>query len=132
MRNALILMILAACMLPRPAVAQGRSTDHVPGQLLAQTRIGADAAAVARALRSNGASSQKQIPQIGVHVLQVPEPALESLRQALLRTGLFTFVERDPIYRPTATPSDPNFSSQWHLAKLQTAAAWDLGKGASV
>jgi len=45
----------------------------------------------------------------------VPEPAFESVRQNLLRTGLFTFAERDAIAKGALIPNDPSYPSEWHL-----------------
>jgi thermitase len=113
------------------AFGQPKPTDVVPGQLLVQTRFGANPNVVARTLSSNGASDQKQISQIGVHVLRVPEPAIDRVQQALSSTGLFTFVERDHIARTVATPNDPDFTSQWHLSKIQASSAWNMTTGLS-
>ena len=113
------------------ALGQPKAPDAVPGQLLVQTRFGADPNAVAKALSNNGASEKKQISQIRVHVLKVPEPAIDRVQQALSSTGLFTFVERDHIARTVATPNDPDFTSQWHLSKIQASSAWNMTTGLS-
>jgi thermitase len=111
------------------AFGQPKAGDPVLGQLLVQTRMGASPSQVARALASNGANVQKQIPQIRVHVLRVPEPAIDRVQQALSSTGLFTFVERDRIARVVATPNDPDFASEWHLNKIQASSAWNVTTG---
>lgn len=33
------------------------------------------------------------------------------------------------IKKYTATPNDPRYSQQWHLTKVQAAAAWDISQG---
>jgi subtilisin family serine protease len=54
------------------------------------------------------------------------------VQQALEKTGLFSFVERDQTAQTTAViPNDPYFSSAWHLAKIQAPNAWDLTTGSS-
>src|SRR5579859_189784 len=124
---------LASFSIPLLAVAsafgQSKPGDAVPGQLLVQTRLGTNPNSVSKALSTNGASELRQIPQIRVHVLRVPEPALPHVMQALSNTGLFTFVERDVIAKLAATPNDPDFSSQWHLNKIQASSAWNVTTG---
>jgi subtilisin family serine protease len=41
------------------------------------------------------------------------------------------FVEPDYVAHPLVTPNDPNYSSQWALAKINAAAAWDVGTGSN-
>src|SRR5713101_233091 len=101
------------------SLGQPKPTDSVPGQLLVQARLGANPSVVARTLAVHGAAVQKEIPQIHVHVLRVPEPAIDRVQQALASSGLFTFVERDYLKHVVATPNDPDFVSQWHLNKIQ-------------
>src|SRR5215467_15202648 len=86
---------------------QPTPSNAVPGQLLVQTKFGANANDVGRTLSTHGATDVKQIPQLGIHVLKVPEPALPHVQQALSNSGLFTFVERDFVAHAVATPNDP-------------------------
>jgi thermitase len=111
--------------------AQKPSDEHVPGRLLVQTVPGTSDSAVAEALALAGAKVHHTIDQIHVHVLDVPEPALDAVSQALMRSGRFTFVERDFVAHPTATPNDPDFVSQWHLTKIQASNAWSLTIGSA-
>ena len=131
MRNfCLSLLLLITSISAGTAFGQSK-TDWVPGQLLVQSTLNANPNDVSRTLRTHGASVQGEIPQIKVHVLRVPDPALEHVKKALESTGLFTFVERDFIARPASTPNDPSFVSEWHLLKIQAPAAWDLTLGSA-
>ena len=38
-------------------------------------------------------------------------------------------IERDPVYKYDYVPSDPMYSSQWHLAKVVCDSAWDVCRG---
>lgn len=40
-------------------------------------------------------------------------------------TGNIDYAERVPLDRTTLTPNDPSYSSQWHLATIQAASAWN-------
>src|SRR5690242_1319882 len=88
--------------------AQKGSNEHVPGRLLVQTALGPNDSAATKAIATAGAKVHHTIDKINVQVLQVPEPALDAVSQALQRSGRFTFVERDLVAHPTATPNDPN------------------------
>ena len=116
------------------AIAQNRST-YIPGRLLVQVRRDANSATVAQVLARVGARVEKNISPINVSVLQVPEPALDRVTAALATTGLFTFIEPDHVasagQSTTVTPNDPDFSSEWHLSKLQMPNAWGITKGSS-
>ena len=51
------------------------------------------------------------------------------MRESLLRTGLFDYVEFDYYARTAAVPNDPSYGSQWHLPKIQAPQAWNLTTG---
>jgi len=106
--------------------------QQTPGRLLVQPRRSANSKAVWQALTSHGASVEKSIPQIGVHVLRVPPQAQEQVRQALMKTGLFTFAEPDAQGKGALTPNDVNYPSEWHLPKVQAPGAWDMSTGSGV
>src|SRR5260370_41943380 len=75
------------------AFGQPKAGDSVPGQLLVQSRLGANSSPVARTLAVNGAGVQKESLQIRVHALTVPGPAIYRVHQALPATGLLTVEE---------------------------------------
>jgi hypothetical protein len=120
-----LLILLAA----GSAFGQPKNANRVPGQLVVQTRFGANPEDVVKKLSGNGARDEKQISQIRVHVLQVPEAEIDRVEQALSSSGLFTFVEKDFLAHTVATPNDPDLSSQWHLGKIQAASAWNISTG---
>ena len=112
--------------------ASPTASDHVSGRLLAQPRLGANSADVATALAKAGARLERIIDRINVHVLKVPEPALDQVSAALMKTGMFTFVEPDHLLRSSSVvPNDPSFPSQWHLSAIHTPEAWGVTQGSS-
>jgi thermitase len=106
--------------------------QQTPGRLLVQPRRGANPKTVSQTLAAHGASVEKTIPQINVHVLRVPPQAQEQVRQALLKTGLFTFAEPDAQGKGVLIPNDADYPSQWHLPQIQAPGAWDMTTGAGV
>lgn len=43
----------------------------------------------------------------------------------LKSTGQVVYAERVPLDRPTLTPNDPSYSSQWHLNVINASGAWN-------
>jgi thermitase len=126
-----LLVILLGFTLSVPAWAQKPTTDHVLNRLLAQHRNGARADDVKRALWAN-AQVVGQIPQLNIHILQVPEQAADHAAAALEKSGQFTSLERDSLAQAnTTTPNDPYFTSQRHLPKISAPNAWDVSTGLS-
>jgi len=63
-------------------------------------------------------------------VLAVPRGANElAFARQLSRDPSVKLAEPDYLFEPQAAPNDPQFPSQWHLAKIQAPQAWDLSKG---
>lgn len=125
-------LAIGVLLIAQLSLAQEMNGEHVPGRLLVQLRAGTDRSTVSRVLARVGAKLQKQVPQIHLSVLQVPESAATGISTALMRTGLFTFVEPDGVAHSAQTvvdPNDPDFSSQWHLATIQSPSGWALTTG---
>ncbi len=115
-----------------PAVIFGQPVpEQVLGRLLIQPLPVANSESINRALAIHGARVHHQIAKIKASVLEVPEGAEDTIAEALSRTGLFTYVERDFVAHAAAIPNDPDFASQWHLATIQAAAAWDITTGST-
>jgi thermitase len=115
-----------------PTVIWGQHVpEHVPGRLLIQPLPVADSESINQALTTHGARVHHQIASIKVSVLEVPAGAEDAIAEALTRTGLFNYVERDFAAHAAAIPNDPDFASQWHLATIQAAAAWDITTGST-
>jgi hypothetical protein len=114
------------------SVLAGKDPEQrfVPGELLVQPARAANPDAVMRALRGHGGSPKHTIGGLNIHVLSLPEPAVDAVARSLARTGLFTFVERNWIGHAAAAPNDPSYPSQWHLPKIAAPAAWDSTVGA--
>jgi thermitase len=109
--------------------AQSPAPEYVPGRLLVQPVDHAPQWVIDKLLALFGGKLHHKIDQIGVSVVDLPEPAIDNAIDVLMKSGGFRFVERDFIAHATATPNDPDFASQWHLAKIQAASAWGITEG---
>jgi thermitase len=106
------------------SVAQERAGDFVKDTLLVQRREASSPSDSRKAFAAHGAAEASEIPQLRVHVLRVPEQAIEKVRAALLRSGQFEFVEREGVAAANAIPLDPMLPSQWHHYTIDMPGAW--------
>ena len=130
MRNFLV-AIAFALLLSSVTIAQGNKPQFAPGQIIVQERAGANTASVSSVLTLVGGKLLKNIPQTKHHVISVPEGQVDRVIAALQQTGLFSVVERDGLASAVATPNDPSFGSQWHLAKINAPTAWSSTVGSA-
>ena len=105
--------------------------EYVPGRLLVGQRAGIRPDMVERVLRAHRAVTRRQMPRIGMSVIDVPEASAAAVMASLQQSGAFDYVERDYYAHPAAVPNDPSFPSQWHLPKIQAPQAWNVTTGSS-
>ncbi|HEU5092940.1 MAG TPA: S8 family serine peptidase, partial [Nitrospira sp.] len=121
------------CSISPNALAQSLPEAHVPGRLLVRFRESVSPDQVQNVLQSVQARSTKQIAGIGVHVLELPANASETAYQNILRNRPeVDFADLDIVRtheQSQITPNDPQFSSEWHLSKIQAPAAWSTTTG---
>jgi len=119
---------LAACWgLLIGGSAMGQGSGEV--QLLLKVKNQLPAPAVAALLKANSLRPVGEIPALGVRIVRVPAAAAAKVMTALSKHKDVEYVEPDAEARAVATVNDPGFSTQWHLAKIQAPAAWDLQTG---
>ena len=80
-----------------------------------------------------GARDADEIPNIGVHILDLPDQASEkAFVERFKAEPEVEFAELDRIVAPAdVTPNDPLFPNEWHLAKISAPAAWSTSTGAA-
>src|SRR5262245_14047292 len=117
--STLSISILAALSIPallgQPAVTE----NYVKGRLLVKFRPQTSAAQVQQVLQTHQARTESLIPQIGVHLLQLPTNASEhAFLNAFRNRPEVEFAELDTIHRPAqiSTPNDPLYPYQWQLS----------------
>lgn len=125
-------LALSMALMPLIVNAQSAaSTGHVPGRILVQKVRAASHTTVKQALGKAGAALAREIPELDVFVLSVPEAAMQGMLRKLENTGLFTYAEPDSIGRGGGVPNDPLFGSQWHHTAINSIAAWDISTGST-
>src|ERR1051326_3127606 len=104
---------------------------YVPGRLLAAHREAIDDAVLTRTWMAHGAVLRRSLPGLRVSVVEVPESSSEAIRESLMRTNLFEYVERDYYARTAAAPNDPSFALQWYLPRIHSLEAWGVTTGSA-
>ncbi|MCU1272925.1 MAG: putative alkaline serine protease (subtilase family protein) [Bryobacterales bacterium] len=128
---SILITLFVSLSAARTALAQSQAAEHVPGRILVQPAEHAPDMIVQQLLALFGGKRHHKIDAIGVSVVELPEAAVDRAIEALSNSGMFTFVERDHVAHSAATPNDPDFATQWHLAKIQAASAWSITQGAA-
>lgn len=108
--------------------AQG---SMAPDRLVVQVAPGVGTTAASNAVVAAGGGSIESIGGLGLHVVRVPERALDRVAGALSRSPLFDLVEYDPAVEIQRVPNDPYWFDQWGLARVNAPTAWDISTGSS-
>ena len=104
--------------------------EWVADQLIVKPKAGLSEAQFEKILSKSKGQSVKHLKQINARVIKVPPQALEAVMRALSNHPNIDYVEKNMLVAPDAiTPNDPNYSSQWHLPKIQAPDIWDLSTG---
>ena len=111
-----------------------QTEQFVPGRVLVKFRTGIMPDHARNIIAALGARDAGEIPNIGVHILDLPFQASEkAFVQALQARAEVEFAELDRIVAPAAiAPNDPWYANwEWHLQKIQAPAAWSTTTGSS-
>jgi thermitase len=106
----------------------------VPGRVLVKFREDIVPAHARNIIAALGARDAEEIPNIGVHILDLPYQANErAFLSAFKAQPEVEFAELDRIVEPAdITPNDPWFANwEWHLKKIQAPTAWSTTTGSS-
>lgn len=116
------------------ATAEPVDKPFISGRVLVQPNAGLSATQFEEILKQHGGRSLGRLRNLPVHVVEVPVNAEDAVARALSRNPNVKFAEKDLLLSPDSTPNDPQFGSEWHLAKVQAPTAWDssLGNGVIV
>lgn len=107
--------------------------QFVPGRVLVKFHDNILPAHARNIIAALGARDASEIPNIGVHILDLPYQANERafVRSFQARSEV-EFAELDRILEPGAiAPNDPWYPNQWSLAKIGAPTAWATTTGAA-
>lgn len=132
-RHAFYSAVAVACSLCAWGAAHAApATDWAQGRLLVMPRAGLSANDLAKALKPHGGTATR-VGDSNLHIVQLPAGASEAAVLAqLAHHPLLKFAELDRRVGVSFVANDPYLGSEWHLAKINAGAAWDLAQGAGV
>lgn len=145
----LIMLVLSLSLFPnsfsliQPALAYSVSNSaqhvvnekHVPGNLIVKFKEGLSEPIKDQIIKSTGGKRIDNIGQIALTIINVPEPAMDHVKQVLEFNPNIEYVERDLLFEPQQldpgffVPNDPYFANQWHLETIDATSAWITSTG---
>jgi hypothetical protein len=109
------------------------AVKHVKSRILVQPKAGLSNAELDKILKTHGGRRTHHLPQINVHVVELPAQASEIAVINILRGNPhIKFAELDVALEPNLAVNDPYYSNAWHLPKIGVPQAWDIKTGAGV
>lgn len=131
--TTILVLVLSCVALAGSGSGRVNQKKFAKGRILVKARAGLTTADFESALKARKSRRWKKILGTGVEVIEVPAGTEEAVVAALKKDSRFQFAELDLLVAPVdVTPNDPGFSSQWHLPKMKTPAAWDDTTGSGV
>jgi serine protease len=123
----------AAAVPARPVRGTLNQPSLVPDRLMVKFRAGASASATADVHRQAGATVVRTVDKLDVQVVRLaPGTAAGAAMAAYRASGLVEYVEQDAYASRMATPTDPQYSSQWHYPQIDLPTAWNTTTGGAV
>lgn len=135
---AMAAVALAAAMLPHPGGAQAAPPERsaagpwAKGRVLVMPNPGLSEAELGKIVGPEGGKARK-LTDSGLYVVELPGNASEKAVAArLAHNPHLKFAELDQAVDAAFVPNDPYLGSQWHTARINAPAAWDLATGTGV
>lgn len=130
-RSIFIMFIITVffCMITTSmtwAENSGVGVKHSPGELLIKLKAGTNADEV---FKAHGATVVKEMPQIKVKLIKVPDHALDTVKEALGRNPNVEFVEYNFVAKEHTVPNDPYYAYQWFLPNISAEEGWNITTG---
>ncbi|MFB3076375.1 MAG: S8 family serine peptidase, partial [Lysobacterales bacterium] len=127
-----LVLILLICSVP--LLREAEAQQWVRGRILVQTRAGLPTSEFEKIIERHAGQSVKFIPQLNLHVVELPPGANEvQIARALSGNRHIEFAEVDELLPPDdITANDPYFDRAWHLTVIGALQAWDIALGTGI
>ncbi len=103
------------------------------GQIIVRANAGVSDADFIKAMKAKGLKvKQKLNKNAPLWVVEVPAKSEQGAVNDVATHRHVHSAELDRIVQPNAAVTDPSYSSQWALSKIQAPLAWDTSMGAGV
>lgn len=114
------------------AVQAAQPAEWVKGRVIVQTRAGLSDGELDKIIKPHGGKARR-IGKTNLLVIDLPPGMSETaVANQLAHNPNLKFAELDAILKPTLVTTDPYLGSEWHVAKINAATAWDTAMGAGV
>lgn len=128
----LLPLVLAVCSTAALAAPSKPLSEGHANRLLVQPRAGMATTEVNDIFKSVQGKARK-LGQSDVHVIEFPNTvSAEAVLRKYERHPMLKYAELDKKVAPSLAVTDPYIGSQWHLAKVNAPAAWDVSQGQGV
>lgn len=130
-RTSITLIFTIFLCMVLASITWAGNNGYVPGELLIRQNAGVSDDKVKEICASHGAYVVKEIHQIGVKLIRMPEHALETVMVALENNPNIEFAEPNFIIKGGVIPNDLKYPDQWHLPKISAPDGWDTNTGST-
>lgn len=105
--------------------------EFVPGRVLVRFKdnVKEDEAELELTEEEPEAQEEGEIGNSKIKIVKVPEGKERKIVERLERHPKVEFAEVDQLFPEALVPNDSQYSSQWHLSKINAPAAWDITTG---
>lgn len=132
LKTACLAAALASGLCTSGLSLAAQPAEWAPGRLLIMPRAGLSTAEFDSLLKVHGGVA-KRVGGSNLHVVQLPAGRSETAVLAqLARHPHLKFAELDRRVPSALVANDPYLGSEWHIAKISGAAAWDKALGTGV
>jgi thermitase len=126
-------LILCLLVFGNPVNSAGpeNKPEYASDHILVKFRSDFSSSAVQSFHTQQEASIIKEFNPLNVQVVSVPEGEVREKIEVYRNNPDVLFAEPDYVLTADKEPNDPGYSSQWGLAAVQAAQAWDIAPGNS-
>lgn len=103
--------------------------DYVQNQLIVKYKKGGNSAAIKERLAEKGVTGGKNIPELGLEIIDVPPGELDAILEELLQDPDVEYIHKNYYYEPLAVPNDQFYPDQLYFDVIQAEQAWDMETG---
>ena len=106
------------------------SEIHAPDRLIIKFNPGVSGEKQNSIISGQSANVLNDLSIMNIKIIEVPENALDQVKEALSKNNDVEFAEYDVAAPPSIIPND-TYSDAWHLSKINVYDAYDITKGSS-
>jgi len=132
-RLAVAATLAIGSVLAAPAFAQSEEpAQWASGRILVSPKAGLPEAAFKKLVKEQGGNASRKLNGLNIYVVELNPGREKAMVQALKRNKHVKFAELDGVVQMAQTPADTYYTNEWHQAKIQAPAAWDVSTGANI